>query len=63
MFNKPVLNYSLTALPTLTALIHVIQKSYHCGIAAADELADLMEDALTVDRLVKRASLHYYCYG
>lgn len=37
-------------------------RSYHCGIAAADELADLMEDALTVDGFVEGASLHYYCY-
>jgi len=39
-----------------------MRKSYHCGVAAADELADLMEDALTVDGFVERASLHYYCY-
>lgn len=26
--------------------------SYHCGVAAADELTDFVEDALTVDGLI-----------
>lgn len=31
---------------------------YHCGVPAADELADLVEDAFAVDAFVQRASLH-----
>lgn len=32
--------------------------SYHWGVPAADELADLMEDAFAVDAFVQRTSLH-----
>lgn len=32
--------------------------SYHCGVAAADELSDLVKDAFTVNAFVEGASLH-----
>lgn len=31
---------------------------HHCGVPAADELADLMKDAFAIDTFVQRASLH-----
>lgn len=32
--------------------------SHHCGVAAADELADFVKDALAVDGLIQGAALH-----
>lgn len=32
--------------------------SYHCGVAAADELPHLVKDAFTVNAFVEGASLH-----
>lgn len=32
--------------------------SYHCGVATANELSDLVKDAFAVDAFVQRAPLH-----
>lgn len=31
---------------------------HHCGVPAADEVSDLVEDAFTADGFVQRAALH-----
>lgn len=40
------------------ATVRQAPPSYHCGVAAADELSDLVKDAFTVNAFVKGASLH-----
>lgn len=35
-----------------------VGRTHHGGVAAADQLADLVENALAVDGLIKRAPFH-----
>lgn len=40
-----------------------LRSTHHCGVAATNELADFVEDALAVDGLIQRAPLHDDCHS